>query len=177
MNLAHVHLLLNHIPVIGTLVGLLLLIVGMVMKSEELRKVSLGMFAILALLTLPVYFTGEPAGEVVEHLPGVTEEIIEEHEEAALTALIATLILGVISLGGLIYFRHLASLPGWLIKVSLILSIISMGLMGWTANLGGQIRHTEIRAGFKPPTSDEKVVEEIQKESESEKESKSEKEK
>jgi hypothetical protein len=39
-----------------------------------------GGFVLTALLALPVYFTGEPAEKVVERLPGVTEPLIEEHE-------------------------------------------------------------------------------------------------
>ncbi|MCI0564610.1 MAG: hypothetical protein MN733_39585, partial [Nitrososphaera sp.] len=69
MNLAHVHLLLNHFPVIGTVFGFLFLAYAMAKKSEELKKVSLGIFVLIALIALPVYFTGEPAEEVVKHLP------------------------------------------------------------------------------------------------------------
>jgi hypothetical protein len=84
MNWAHVHLMLSHLPVVGTIFGLLLLLLAQLRKSEELKRVSLGIFVLTALLALPVYFTGEPAEKVVEHLPGVTEPLIEEHENAAL---------------------------------------------------------------------------------------------
>jgi len=35
----------------------------------------------------------------------------------------------------------------WFATTSLAISLVVAGLMGWTANLGGQVRHTEIRAG------------------------------
>jgi hypothetical protein len=50
-------------------------------KSEELKKMSLWVFVLVALVALPVYLTGEPAEEVVEHLPGVAESFIESYEE------------------------------------------------------------------------------------------------
>jgi uncharacterized membrane protein len=62
---------------------------------------------------------------------------------------------GVVALAGLILFRHAEKLPGWIVAATLVLSIATSGLMGWTANLGGQIRHTEIRAGFTAPAETE----------------------
>jgi hypothetical protein len=74
---------LNHIPILGTVLGFLLLSVAVARKSGELKRVSLAVFVITAVVALPVYFTGEPAEEIVEHLPGVSESLIERHEEAA----------------------------------------------------------------------------------------------
>jgi hypothetical protein len=59
---------------------------GMTEKHRVLF--SLGVFVFTALLALPVYFIGEPAEEVVEHLPGVAKSLIEKHENAALFALL-----------------------------------------------------------------------------------------
>jgi uncharacterized membrane protein len=148
MNPAHVHLLLNHIPVIGIFFGLLLLVVGMAKKSEDLKKMSFVIFVLVALIAIPTYLTGAPAEEIVEHLPGVSEEMIEEHEEAALTSLVAMEVLGVIALAGFFLFRRPRSAPRWFTTALFVLSIIVGGSMAWTANLGGQIRHTETRADF-----------------------------
>ena len=60
MNWAHIHLSLNHLPVVGTFFGVLLLLLALLRKSEELKRGSLGVFALTALLALPIYFTGEP---------------------------------------------------------------------------------------------------------------------
>jgi uncharacterized membrane protein len=148
MNWAHIHLLLSHLPVVGTIFGVLLLLLALARKSEELKRVSLGVFVFTALLALPVFFTGEPAEKVVEHLPGVAEPLIERHEDAALFALLMAGGAGVVALAGLILFRRTEKLPGWIVSAMLVLSLATSGLMGWTANLGGQIRHTEIRAVF-----------------------------
>jgi uncharacterized membrane protein len=155
MNWAHIHLLLNHLPVVGTILGVLLLLFALLRKSEELKRVSLGVFVFTALLALPAYFTGEPAEEVVEHLPGVAKSLIEKHENAALFALLMDGGAGVVALAGLILFRRAERLPGWIVAAALVLSPATSGLMVWTANLGGRIHHTEIRADFKAPAETE----------------------
>ncbi|HEX9782951.1 MAG TPA: hypothetical protein VGA56_09525, partial [Opitutaceae bacterium] len=105
MNVAHLHLILNHVPVLGTAFGLGLLTFALWRKSEEVKKAALGLFVISALLAIPVYFTGEPAEEIVEELPDVSHANIEEHEEAAEVAFIGVLMLGVAALTKLIWRR------------------------------------------------------------------------
>ena len=117
-------------------------------KSEELKKISLGFFIIIALLAIPAYLTGEPAEELVENLPGVSKASIEQHEEAAQVAFAGVLIVGAAALGGLIFFRRGKWIPNWLSVIVLVLSLIVFVLMARTANLGGLIRHTEIRSDF-----------------------------
>ncbi len=148
MNWAHIHLLLNHIPVIGMLFGVLLLLVAMVKKDEAIKALSLQFFVLLAVLTVPVYLTGDPAAHVVRSLPGVTREIVERHDDAATVAFIGMIVLGVLALVGLILQYRTKSLPAWIVTLALVMSLAEAGWLAWTANLGGQIRHTEIRAGY-----------------------------
>lgn len=148
MNWAHIHLMSNHFPVVGLVFGTLLLFLALLRKSEELKRVSFGIFILIALITFLVYFSGEPAEEIVEHLPGVKESIIEQHEEIALVSLIFIEILGIMAAAGLFLSLRSTSKMKWLVTALFILSIVSGGLIIWTANLGGQIRHTEIRKDF-----------------------------
>ncbi len=145
MNGAHWHLLLNHLPVLGSAFGILLLLFAWVRKSDEIKKVSLGVFVLTAICAVPAYLTGEPAEEVAEHLPGVTHALIEHHEEAALLALSAAVATGIAALAGLFLSRKAKLLPIWLMLATLFLALATGGLMVRAANLGGEIRHTEIR--------------------------------
>jgi uncharacterized membrane protein len=145
MNPVHLHLMLNHVPVLGSVFGLLLLGAALLRKSRELQKVSLAVCVIAAAVAIPVYFTGEPAEERIEHLPGVAKAIIEEHEEAAVVALVSILVLGAVAAAGLIVFRGQRSIPRWFVNASFIMALVTVGLMLRTANLGGKVRHTEIR--------------------------------
>jgi hypothetical protein len=98
-----------------------------------------------ALLTLPVYFTGEGTEELVEELPGVSEGIIEQHEDMAKISLVIILITGVAALVSLFVQRN-KSIGRAVIIVTAVLSLASFGVMAQTAHLGGQIRHSEIRS-------------------------------
>lgn len=145
INWAHIHLMINHFPVIGVLGALVVFGYGLVRKSAEVKLLGLGLFVLIALITLPVFLTGDAAEKVVKDLPGVTESYIGSHEEIALLALVLIELLGVVALGGLFLFRRSGALPQWYITLVLVIALVSAGTVGLTANLGGQIRHTEIR--------------------------------
>lgn len=145
MDAAHMHLLLNHIPVIGTAVGLFLLAWGLWRTSDELKKVSLSIFIISAVIAIPTYLTGESAEELVEHLSGVSESLIERHEDAAVLAVAALELLGLAAAVTLVLFQRAHRAVNMMLAASLVLALVTGGLMARTANLGGQIRHTEIR--------------------------------
>ena len=146
MNWTHMHLLLNHVPVLGVMFGFLLLAYALIKRNQDLRQASLSIFVITGLLSVVVYLTGEPAEEAVEHLAGVSETVIESHEEAALAAMVGATSLGAIALGSLLASRWSRATAKTLVTVTLLGSLIVSGMMAWTANLGGQIRHSEIRS-------------------------------
>jgi hypothetical protein len=147
MNAAHLHLLTNHLPVLGTLFGLGLLLFALLRKSDELKKVSLGVFVIIALLAIPPYLSGEPAEHLVENIPGISKAFAEEHEEAAQFAFTGVVILGAASLFGLVWWRRGKIVPSWFATLLLLMALGVFGSMAWTANLGGKIRHPEIHGG------------------------------
>jgi formate hydrogenlyase subunit 3/multisubunit Na+/H+ antiporter MnhD subunit len=72
--------------------------------------------------------------------------MIEQHEELAL---VATIVLGVVGLFALVaLFRSRKRPLSRGIVVAALFSAVAMsGLFGWTANLGGKIRHSEIQSG------------------------------
>jgi fatty acid desaturase len=142
-------LMLNHIPVLGTAFCMVLVGWALIHKSEELKRVSLGAFVIVALLAIPAYLTGEPAEEVIEHLPGVSKATIEEHEDAATFAFAGVLAVGAAALGGLVFHWRAKPAPNWIVVVVLVLSVIVFAMMIRTANLGGLIRHPELRSDFR----------------------------
>lgn len=100
---------------------------------------------IAGLAAIPVFLTGEGAEEAVEHMPGVSEAIIERHEELATAAFYCMLASALLALAALFFFKQ--QTPGRILKnLLLLLSIATAGLMIQAAHLGGQIRHTEIQA-------------------------------
>lgn len=145
MNSTHAHLLLNHFPIIGTLIGTMLLLFGILKKNTSIQKISLITIFFMAIIAVPVFLTGEPAEESIEKLPGIIKSIIEEHEEAAEVAFWFMMLTGVLSIASVAMQMIQFKMAKLFIMLSLLLSIITTGLMARAGYLGGQIRHTEIR--------------------------------
>lgn len=156
MDAVHIHLLLNHIPVLGSIFGVPLLGYALLRKSDELKQLALAILVFTALVAIPVYLTGEPAEDAVENLAGVSEAIIEQHEDGAKVSLILSIITGALSLAGIVLMKIKKETAGWFVLLPLIFSFATAVSMARTANLGGQIRHTEIRSAGTNATQGEK---------------------
>jgi multisubunit Na+/H+ antiporter MnhB subunit len=146
MTAAHLHLLVAHLPVVGTLLGLGLFILALLRKSEEQRRTVLALLGVLGLLALPTYLSGPPAASQLKRaMPGLPPDLGDQHAEVAILALSGSLVTGAVALVGLLAFRKRPNLPGGFLAVVLALALIAALLLAWTANLGAKIRHTEIR--------------------------------
>jgi len=146
MDLTHIHLLLNHFPTIGTIIGGGLFVLSLFMKSDDLKLASLVILLGIALIAIPTYMSGNGAQDGIKSLPGVSKSMIEAHEGAALVAMGFMLLTGAFAWLGLWQFRRLRRVPSWNLAVILLLTVVSFTLMARASNLGGEIRHAEIRA-------------------------------
>ena len=146
MNLAHVHLLLNHIPVLGTIFAFLILAWGVVGRSHDLTRAGLVSLVASAVMAIPTNLTGDPAADAVKGLPGVTTPIISAHEDAADLAFYVLLAVGALALVALVVPMLSDDARRKLTLAVLAGALIAGGLMARAANLGGRIRHTEIRS-------------------------------
>ena len=144
MNLTHVHLLINHVAVIGAFLGILVLIFAIRSKSTSTYYAAYTVLIISALGAVVAYNTGESAEESVEGIVVVAESAIESHEDAAAYALGAFIVLGVLSLAG-VYLTYVngSPQPKWSVFI-LVVGLFSFIVVSRTAWLGGKIRHTEI---------------------------------
>lgn len=143
MTFVHIHLMASHIPVIGMLLLLPLLLFALLKRSDELAKAGLWGLVLLGIAAAAVYLTGEPTEEGVESLAGIAKPMIDQHEEAALIATILLCIAGVLALYALYRSRKMPLSRGVVVTALLTAFGIS-GVFAYTANLGGKIRHSEI---------------------------------
>jgi hypothetical protein len=106
----------------------------------------------VSLATVPVYLTGPLAEGVLEdlHLPDVSKERIEAHEEKAEIAFISVEVAGVLAIITLVIRRYPNRLGWAMVVLTLLALVISGGLVAWTADLGGKIHHQEIRSDTGP---------------------------
>jgi uncharacterized membrane protein len=233
LDLAHLHLLLNHFPTIGFLIGLGILLLGLLGRSHDLSQAGLIIFLGIALLSVPIYVSGNGAQEAIcqatpdspcsdapitttmksggagytfapavtfsgglcayppaatakvqsgvvtglqvayggfgcaaapaivitggggsgaaadASLPAqrmlVSKAMIEQHESAAFVALGSMELTGALAWLGLWQLRRNARLSRTTLSLVLLLALVTFGLMINVSNLGGQIRHPEIR--------------------------------
>ena len=147
MNQAHLHLLLNHLPILGTLFGILILASGFLLKNNTVKRTALGIFVLSALCAIPAYLTGEGAEEVVESLPGVSENLMEAHEELANIFLWMVGALGLLSLATFYADFKSKTIASTLYALTFVAAIGTMVFAQRVGSSGGEIRHTEIRSG------------------------------
>lgn len=147
MDQTHIHLLITHLPIFGSLLGTLVLGYGMWKKSDTTQLASYYLLVISAIGAAIAYLTGEAAEETVENIQGISENIIEQHADFASYALVALIIVGVTALIGIYLNITKSTFARPVAIAALVLALISFGLVARTGYLGGQIRHTEIASG------------------------------
>lgn len=145
MNAAHFHLLVNHFPVILPIVGTMVLLIGLLIKSEAVKRTGFLIFILGSISSIVAMTSGEGAEEVVENLAGVTENYIEAHEEAAELFAIFSYILGGISLLGFWASFTKKSFTNTISIITIIFAGVTLFFGQKAGTTGGEIRHTEIR--------------------------------
>lgn len=145
MNAAQIHLALNHFPIFATLFGTALLLWGLLLKQEAKRQLALVFLVVAAVSAVPVYLSGEPAEEIIEHRVGVSESSIHDHEDLAEQTFLVIGVLGMLCLFILAFLKIGKNIP-MVIWISVLFgAFVVLGLLFRVAHLGGQIRHDELR--------------------------------
>ncbi len=145
MDLVHLHLVLTHFPIAGVIFALILITISMVTNKQELVTSAMLILVFSAILAIPLYLTGEVAEDAVENLAGVSEHFLERHEDAAEISFFLLEALGLLAIAGLVLKFAKGCLPHHFIKILLFSTLVVTGFVAWTSNLGGKIRHSEIR--------------------------------
>ena len=81
MTDAHYHLIFNHFPIIGTILGFGILVFGILFKNNSVKNTAYSLFIVAAVFAALSMFTGEDAEKAVENMPNIGLHIIHEHEE------------------------------------------------------------------------------------------------
>lgn len=147
MNGAHWHLVVNHLPIIFPLMGVIVLITGLITKSTAVKRTAFMIFILGVLAAIAAMTTGEGAEDVAEKLSGVTKNYIHDHEEAAEIFALLAYILGGISLIALWASLKQKRFSNVLAIGALVFAVVVLFFAKQTGTTGGEIRHTEIRSG------------------------------
>src|SRR5258708_5103168 len=138
-NAMPLHLMLNHAPLFGELFAAALLLAAAMARSRTLLRTALAVVLTTALASIPVFFSGRAAADAIGKVEGIDQQAIDPHEEAAERFLFVAEAAGLAAVAAL--FR-----PGrTTISVATVLTLLALGLAGWTAERGGLIHHNELR--------------------------------
>jgi hypothetical protein len=143
VNFDHLHLLLNHVPIVSFFVGVGLFVASCTGSNEDLRRSSLIIFAVAALLTIPTFVSGVGADRSIAGEAGVSDALVRRHEGAAMLGLWFVEATGAAALMVLWRSRRPGGTSRANLATLLVLAIIAAILMGRTGNTGGDIRHPE----------------------------------
>ena len=145
MNDAHLHLVVNHFPIIGTFFGIGILIAGIFFKNNSIKNTAYVLFIVAAIFGVLSMGTGEGAEEMVEDFPNIGKAIIHEHEELAEKFALILYVTGVCALVSLVTSIKKFRLAKIFSFITILVAIIG-GIMAINVGIsGGEIRHTEIR--------------------------------
>lgn len=146
MDMTHLHLLLNHWPIIGTFGGFGLFVVALLAKSDDLIEASLVVFSLIALLTIPAYVSGNLAQVVIEAEGSVETSVIATHQGAALLAFLFVEITGALAWVALWRRRQMFHRGRGMVIAVLLAGAATVGVMTIAGNTGGAIHHPELLA-------------------------------
>ena len=116
------------------------------MKNRTVEITALATLVVVTMFTFPAYFSGEEAEHTVEHLAGISEWELEEHEEHAELSLWLMIITGVLALASILSYRFMESLTKWLRIGTVLIGLFAFLSMIPLALHGGKIIHSELRS-------------------------------
>lgn len=146
MNLAHLHLMLTHVPILGSLFSLWLLLLTLSPRNQHLQRTALWTLFLTGLCAAAAYLTGDPARTfLMKAAPSISADLNDQHAEVAVLALALSSVAGAVGLGGLWMYPKERRFTRTFGVASIGLTLVSSIFLAWTANLGGNIRHSELR--------------------------------
>jgi uncharacterized membrane protein len=139
----YAHLLINHFPVVLSVSALAVAILALLFKRRQLWLTSMGALAVAGAFIYPVHLTGVEADEALHDPWYVQSGVIESHEDAATIAMYVILVVG--AFAAYSWWRSLKRptelIPGWIRAGVVVGALAAVGMVTYTAFLGGKIMH------------------------------------
>ena len=157
------HLLLNHFPVVLSVVALATAILALLLRRRTIWQAAMAALTVAGVFVYPVHFTGDEAQEALEHTWYIKPGVMDAHDKAAGIAMWIILIAG--AFAAYSWWRSMKHpeeiLPGWTRAGVLVGALAAVISVTYTAYLGGKIIHEapilhapSAPTGFAPPQKD-----------------------
>ncbi len=145
MDWIQIHLALNHLPVIGLPLAVLLLLIGMVRRSQEVMRLALWAVALMAVAAIAIKFTGDFAAEQAPEKFAPVKELVLRHEQTGDQVTTSVFLLGLAAALALVLARKNRPVRVWTLLLVMVLGAATTVLYIRCAHAGGQISHPELR--------------------------------
>ncbi|HEY2375557.1 MAG TPA: hypothetical protein VGH98_06240 [Gemmatimonadaceae bacterium] len=148
MNWPYIHILINHFPIILTVVGSAVLALALIVRQRAVWLYAVATLTLAGLSIYPVYFAGDQASDALRNTWYVVRSMVDAHDAAAGWALGCVLVMGAAS--AYTWWRMLRREtmglpPVWLRVVVAVLALFGLSTVARTAYLGGEIIHDSPR--------------------------------
>ena len=160
MDFVHLHLLLNHFPIIGIIVGTGLFLSSFLVHAESLRRSSLIVFVAIALLTIPAFVTGMGAQVKDVEEGAVAEALVQRHLGSAELSIWFVEVTGALAAIALWRSGRQVAPARWNTVALVGFSLMTVLVMARTGSTGGSIRHEA--GSVVPATAVEQVMSSIE---------------
>ena len=144
-NAAHTHLLVNHFPIILPFIGVFIVILGLIFKSDLVQRIGLLLFVLTGIAAFISMNTGGNAEHFLERLDESKEHLMHEHEEVAETFSVIAYILSTISLVAIYLSWKKNKASKIFVGIAILAAFILLYFSKETGTSGGEITHLEIR--------------------------------
>lgn len=144
MNPAHVHLMVNHMPLFAVLFGGGILALGLLRDDRTIKSIGLCFALVAGVGAFASVQSGERSEDLVESLSGTDTEALEVHEEAGKAAAWAAYLAALLALAALAVPTEREPMKGRLEWATWAAFVVTLVMMARAADIGGAIRHPEL---------------------------------
>ncbi len=144
MNWPYLHTLVNHFPIILSVVGSAVLALALITRRRAIWLYAVATLTLAGASIYPAFYTGDEASHALRNTWYVVRSMVKEHDQAAGFALWAVLLAGAVN--GYAWWRMLRRDAGqlppvWLRVVVAVVTAFALSVVIRTAYLGGLIIH------------------------------------
>ena len=152
----YIHVVLNHLPIYGTILGALALAISIVLRSRAAQITALILTLIAGASAYPVFVTGQRAYKTIRGMADdAGADALDEHMDRAEKTIGAFYLLAALAVAGLLVPIKWPKSAVPLAALTLIVAILCSGIAVYIAQPGGRVRHPEFRPSETPTPASE----------------------
>jgi dolichol kinase len=142
----YIHVVLNHLPIYGTIFGALALAISLILRSRAAQITALILTFIAGTSAYPVFVTGQRAYKTIRNASDdAGADWLDDHMDRAEKTIGVFYFLAALAIAGLLVPIKWPKSAFPLAALTLVVAILCSGIAVYIAQPGGRVRHPEFR--------------------------------